>query len=86
MDSQTDMSTITISLSEDVEITPISNDWRPWQVVKKSFSELIDSLQRLINGLIRFVIVILPSLIVFLLIIWIIWKAGKKIFEKLFKR
>ena len=86
MDSQTDMSTITISLSEDVEITPISNDWRPWQVVKKSFSELIDSLQGLINGLIRFVIVILPSLIVFLLIIWIIWKAGKKIFEKFFKK
>ena len=84
MDSQTDMSKITISLSEDIEITPISNDWRPWQVVKKSFSELIDSLQGLVDGLIRFVIVTLPSLIVFLLIIWIIWKVGKKIYAKFF--
>ena len=86
INSQADMSTITVDLSEDVEITPISNDWRPWQVVKKSFSELIDSMQGLINGLIRFVIVVLPSLIVFLLIVWIFWKIGKKIFNKVFKK
>ncbi len=84
MDSQTDMSTITISLSEDIEIAPISNDWRPWQVVKKSFSELVDSMQGFINGVIHFVIVTLPSLIIFLLIVWIVWSVGKRIFKKIF--
>lgn len=84
MDSQTDMSTITVSLSEDIEIAPISNDWRPWQIVKKSFSELIDSMQGFVDGLIRFVIVTVPSLAIFLLIIWIVWKIGKKIFKKIF--
>ncbi|PIP28312.1 MAG: hypothetical protein COX29_01835 [Candidatus Moranbacteria bacterium CG23_combo_of_CG06-09_8_20_14_all_35_22] len=83
MNSQTDMSTITIDVSEDIEIAPISNDWRPIQVIKKSFSELIESLQDFVDGLIRFVIVTLPSLIVFLLIIWIFYLIGKRIFQKL---
>jgi hypothetical protein len=84
MDSQTDMSTITVSLSEDIEIAPVSNDWRPIQVVKKSFSELVDSMQGFVDGLIRFVIVTLPSLIIFLIIVWIFWSIGKKIFKKIF--
>jgi uncharacterized protein DUF4349 len=85
LESQTDMSTIVISLSEDVEITPISNDWRPWQVVKKSFGELINSIQGLVDGLIRFVIVTVPSLIVFTLVILVIWTITKKIYGKVVK-
>jgi hypothetical protein len=86
MNSQTDMSTIVVSLSEDIEITPISNDWRPWQVVKKSFGELIDSMQGFVDGAIHFVIVTLPSFVIFLLIAWIVWIGGKKIYEKVINK
>lgn len=83
INSQTDMSTIVVNLSEDIEITPISNDWRPWQVVKKSFGELVDSLQGFFDATIHFVIVTLPSFVLFLLIVWIVWIGGKKIYSKI---
>jgi len=82
MDSQTDMSTITVSLSEDIEIAPVQNDWRPWQVVKKSFSDLINNMQDFVDDMIRFVIVGIPSLIPFLVFVWIIYWAGKKVWGK----
>lgn len=86
MDSQTDMSTIVVNLSEDIEIAPISKDWRPIQVIKKSFSELIDNMQGFVDGLIRFAIVTLPSFIVFLAFVWALWLIGKKIYGKFFRK
>ncbi len=84
MEAQTDMSTITVNLSEDIEVAPITNDWRPWQVVKKSFGELIDNVQVFVNSLIKFAIVTLPALIVFSLIIWIVVIVAKKVYKKIF--
>ena len=83
MDNQTDMSTITVNLTEDVTVTPINEGWRPWQVVKESVKELISNIQVFANNIIRFIIVGIPSLIPFvLLIIFLIW-VGKKIFRKI---
>ncbi|MEA2006863.1 MAG: DUF4349 domain-containing protein [Patescibacteria group bacterium] len=83
MDSQTDMSTITISLSEDVEIAPVQNDWRPWQVIKKAFNDLIINIQDFVDGIIRFIIIGIPSLIPFLVFLGIVYWAGKKIWAKM---
>ncbi len=83
MNSQTNMSTITINLSEDIEITPIQNDWRPWQVIKKSFSDLLNNSQDFVDGIIRFIIVGIPSLIPFLLFLGIIYWIGKKLWRKI---
>lgn len=82
LNSQTDMSTITVNLSEDVEITPVSQDWRPWQVIKTSIKQLIVSSQNFIDGLIRFIIVVLPILLIWALIIWLIYLLGRKIYRK----
>ncbi len=82
LNSQTDMSTITVNLSEDVEITPVSQDWRPWQVIKTSVKQLIVSSQNFIDGLIRFIIVVLPILLIWALIIWLIYLLGRKIYRK----
>jgi hypothetical protein len=83
MDSQTDMSTITINLTEDTTIVPVNEGWRPWQVVKQSVKELIASVQGFVDGIIRFVIVGIPSLIPFaLLIIFLIW-VGRKVHTKI---
>lgn len=83
MDSQTEMSTITIDLGEDVEVTPIGEGWRPWEVVKKSFKELIDNIQGFADGVIRFIIVGIPSLIPFILLAALLFWGGKKIYRKI---
>jgi len=83
LNSQADMSTIVVSISEDTEVTSISEDWRPWQVVKQSCKELISSIQDFVDGVIRFVIVGIPSLIPFLLFLVIIYWGGKKIYKKI---
>ncbi|MEF3692442.1 MAG: DUF4349 domain-containing protein [Candidatus Moraniibacteriota bacterium] len=83
MESQTEMSTITVDLSEDVEVAPIGEGWRPWEVVKKSFKELIDNIQDFADGVIRFIIVGIPSLIPFVLLAAFFFWAGKKIFKKI---
>jgi hypothetical protein len=82
MDSQTEMSTITINLSEDAEIGSAKDDWRPWQIIKESFNELINNSQEFVNNLIRFVIVGIPSILMFLISIGIIYWIGKKIWNK----
>ncbi|HFC76853.1 MAG TPA: DUF4349 domain-containing protein [Candidatus Moranbacteria bacterium] len=82
MNSQTEMSTITINLSEDTEMTSISDNWRPWQTVKKSFQELINNIQDSIDGIIRFLIVGIPSIIPFVIFLAIIYWGGKKIYQK----
>lgn len=81
LNSQTDMSTITAELSEDVEIASASQDWRPWQVIKLSVKQLITSGQNFINGLIAFLIVVLPMLLIYVLIIWLLYYIGKKIYR-----
>jgi hypothetical protein len=85
MDSQTDMSTIIIQVSEDVEISPAQNDWRPWEVTKKAFSDLIVRSQNFFDNTIRFIIIGIPSLIPTLIIVWIIYWVGKKVWKKLKK-
>lgn len=83
MDSQTDMSTITVNLTEDTTIVPINEGWRPWQVVKQSIKELVAGMQNFADGIIRFVIVGIPSLIPFALLVGFLYWAGKKIFKKI---
>ncbi|HFC36096.1 MAG TPA: DUF4349 domain-containing protein [Candidatus Moranbacteria bacterium] len=85
MNSQTDMSTITVNLSEDVGVISVSDNWRPMQTVKKSFKELVNNIQDFIDNSIRFVIVGIPSLIPFLLFLAIIYWGGKKIYRKVKK-
>ncbi|MDD4271678.1 MAG: DUF4349 domain-containing protein [Patescibacteria group bacterium] len=82
LNSQTDMSTITVNITEDVEIATASQDWRPWQVVKLSVKQLITGGQNFVNGLIAFIIVVLPMLIIYGLIVWLIYYIGKKVYRK----
>lgn len=85
MDSQTDMSTINISLTEDTTIT-IVDKWRPLQVIKEAFNNLVKKLQGFVDGLIEFVIIALPILILWAAIILVAYKIGKKIYLKIFNK
>jgi len=82
LNSQTDMSTITVNLTEDVAIASASKDWRPWEVTKLSVKQLITGGQNFIDGLIVFIIVGLPMLIIYALIIWLLYYFGRKAYRK----
>ncbi|MDP1619509.1 MAG: DUF4349 domain-containing protein, partial [bacterium] len=84
MDSQTDMSSITASLTEDAEIT-FSDTWRPWQVVKETFNALFKDMQGLINFAIVLVIRIIPVLVLYALVFILLFLAGRKIYSKIKK-
>jgi len=85
MDSQTDMSSIFISLTEDANIT-FSDSWRPWQVVKETFNALVKDVQKFVNFLIVLIIQVIPVLALYLLIFCIIYRIGKKIYLKVKNR
>jgi hypothetical protein len=85
LNSQTDKSTITVNLSEDEEISPVTENWRPWQIVKASVTQLITNSQNFLNSLIRFLIIILPALIVYGLLIMLIAYVARKIYNRVNK-
>jgi hypothetical protein len=85
MNSQIDMSSINIQISEDISL-PAGEGWRPWEVVKSSVKELVGNLQGFVDNTVNFFIVVLPTLILYGIIILVVYKVGRKIYEKLFKR
>lgn len=82
LESQTDMSTIAISLTENQNIT-VSDSWRPFQVMKDAVNSLIENLQGFVDFVIRFIVTVLPFLIIWGVIIWGVYKIGRKIYQKI---
>jgi len=85
LDSRTNMSTITISLSEDQTVI-IIDTWRPLQEVKDAVNDLLASLQEFLTSVIRFVIVFVPMAILYLAIFGIVFLIGRKIYRKIFRK
>ena len=82
MDSQTNMSTIAVNLTEDTTIT-FSDTWRPWQVAKETFNALFKDIQGFINFAIVLVIRIIPIIILYILIFGLLFWIGKKIYFRM---
>lgn len=78
LDSQTDMATIFIGLSEDVDIA--ADNWRPLQVAKEAINTLIKKSQGFVNFVIILVITIIPVAILYFMVIWVFYLIGKRIF------
>jgi hypothetical protein len=82
LDNQSDMSTITISFTEDAQIGSTDSVWRPSQEIKDAFNALIKAGQRVVSFLISFVIVFVPILIVLLVIFGgILYVIVKKLYK-----
>jgi hypothetical protein len=81
LQSQTDMSTITVSLTEDANISVVDK-WRPWQVVKETTSVLVKKVQGFVDFVIKLVILVLPVLLLYALLVLVVYKIGKKIYFK----
>lgn len=81
LDSQTDMSSISVALSEDQNIT-VTDSWRPWQVAKDAVNSLIKKVQEFITFAIILVITVVPTIILYLILIYIIFVIARKIYRK----
>jgi hypothetical protein len=81
LDSQTDKSSIDISLTEDENIT-FTDSWRPWQIIKETFNALLKDIQNFINFAIVLIFRIIPTIILYVLIFGILYWLGKKIYFK----
>lgn len=75
-DARTDFSTITISLTEDSNISAVTETWRPISTVRDSFSEWVVFLQDATDWLINLAIFGWPILLL-LIIIWLVRKRRK---------
>ncbi|MDP1884500.1 MAG: DUF4349 domain-containing protein [Candidatus Moranbacteria bacterium] len=84
MDSQTDMSTIVASLTEDAEVT-FSDSWRPWQVVKETFNALFKDIQGFVNFVIVLVIRIIPLAVLSVITLALMYWIGRKIYSRVKK-
>lgn len=83
MDSQTDMASITVSLSEDARVGSVSNDWRPWQTVKNAVNQLLLHFRGFIDGSIYFVVSVLPLFLLYLIGLYVLFLVGRMIYRKL---
>lgn len=85
MASQTDMASITISLSEDAQVGTTTNTWRPWQTVKAATNALISQFRNFIDGTIYFVVSVVPVFLLYLLGVYVLYRIGKKVYVNIRK-
>lgn len=81
LNSQADMASIAVNLSEDSNIT-IADSWRPWQVIKDAVNSLIKKGQGFINFVIVLIITVIPVAVLYLLLAYIVYRIGKKIYDR----
>jgi hypothetical protein len=86
MDSQTDMSTISANISEDIVVSTTTTGWRPWQVAKAEMSKLLRDLQGVMDAIIIIVVRLIPLLIVISIFGFIFWKIGRSVYGKFFQK
>ena len=79
MESQTDMSTITVSLAEDPSVT-VLDQWRPLQVAKDAMNTLVKKIQGFVDFLIKLLVVFLPVMILYGFLAAIFYWIGRKIY------
>lgn len=84
LESQTDMSTITVSLSEETSIDVPTKEWKPLETLKKAFRTWIKFLQGLVDIGIWLVIFLGPlTLLVYVIVKMIVRRVRKKKAKKL---
>lgn len=81
LDNQTEMSTISISITSEIKITLPADKWQPWEVVKESVKKLIVNLQNFVNFLVVLVFGII-ALLPYLILLLIAFLIGKWIYKK----
>ncbi|MBD3251800.1 DUF4349 domain-containing protein, partial [Candidatus Uhrbacteria bacterium] len=89
LENKTDLATLHVTVTEETRIEVPTRKWRPIEVVRQSFRDLVTGLQGFVDFLIRFAITIIGLLIpvaaFVALLIWLGWKFvawGLKLLKK----
>ncbi|MBU2613642.1 DUF4349 domain-containing protein [Patescibacteria group bacterium] len=86
LENRTDLATISLSLTEETRVEVPGRTWKPVEVLKTALSDLIESLQGLVDFLIRLVIglvgLLLPVALLTFLAIWLGWKIIRWVIGK----
>ena len=78
MDSQIDLATIMVTLTEDASVT-FSDQWRPMQVARETVNALLADMRGFVNFVIVLVIRVIPITILYGVIALVVYKIGAKI-------
>lgn len=81
LDGQTSLATITVFLTEDVQVKA-NQGFRPMQTLKASLLSLLQFFGDMVEGVIRFLIVGLPALIIDGVILWGIYRLVRRALSK----
>ncbi len=81
LNAQTDKASITLFLTEDVMVTA-DQSFRPVQAVKESLVLLIGLFSDLTQGLIKFLIVGIPVLLIDGVILWALYQVARRLVAK----
>lgn len=77
LESQTDMATISLFLTEDVSVM-VDQGFRPVQTIKESLVLLIGLFGELTQGLIRFALVVFPAFVMSGLMVWVLYRGVRR--------
>lgn len=82
MENVTSYSTISVYLEEEAAVRAPTKEFRPLAIVKESVQALVESLQSLLSGLIRLVIVGGGLLLPLALLAWAIYAIAKRLHRR----
>lgn len=83
MESQTDMAEISVYLTEDAKVGAVTDTWRPWQTVKSALNQLLLKFQGFVDGVIYFVVSVLPFFFLYLVALFVLYRVGRKAYYKI---
>lgn len=83
MESETDMAELSISLTEDATVGAATDIWRPWQTVKMAMNQLLLKFQGFVDGIIYFIVSVLPFFLLYLLGLYIVYRIGRNVYLKM---
>lgn len=81
LDSQTDMASITLSITEDTKVVSDPN-FRPGQTFKESLAALLQTLGQFVKGIIMFLVAGVPILLIYGLLLWGVYVGVRKVVAK----
>ena len=82
---QVALSSITVSLIEEVSPGAVSDEWRPTSVIKAALSGTLDDLTRFVDTLLVLLVkfpLFLLQLAFWLLVLWVLYRLGRFVLEK----
>lgn len=84
LQKQVAMSTISVSITAEADVTVFGIRWKPLTVVKQAVRDLLNGLVKYVNTIVGFVIqlpLILLWLLTFGLGVWVLWRIVRKVWR-----